>query len=125
MLSPRFHSSGDLIADRRLERTRDCEAKSDLPGAVDLMRQALEIAARYASAWSRLDAFTVKTHNGSGVILSEKLRYAHGEAHVRSALAAGGLDLLHIEPASIRAENGLTAPGLLIVAASTLPRSRS
>lgn len=314
MLSPRFHSSGDLIADRRFEWARDCEAKGDLSGAVDLMHQALEIAPGYASAWfalgglleklgdrdgaigayrnackadpedrlgaalmlmrlgaervggmpqayvrelfdqyapafdkalqeslqyrapallkdavmkvcaetgrpmrfgSVLDlgcgtglagvafrscadwlvgvdlsagmvaearrkavydrlgtaemiqfladeaasgvrhhliiaadvfvyaadltpvavaiarvlapqgllAFTVETHDGDGVILGEKLRYAHGEPHVRSALAAG-LDLLHIEPAATRTENGRPVPGLLVVAASTLPRSQ-
>lgn len=45
--------------------------------------------------------------------------------HVRSALAAGGLDLLHIEPVSIRTENGHPTPCPLVVAASTLPRSPS
>lgn len=70
-------------------------------------------------------AFTVETHDGEDAILGEKLRYAHGESHVRSALAAGGLSLLHLDCVSSRTENGRPVPGLLVVAASTSPRSRT
>jgi predicted TPR repeat methyltransferase len=35
-----------------------------------------------------LVGFTVETHLGLGVVLGEKLRYAHGEEHVRAAVAA-------------------------------------
>ena len=49
-------SSGNLIADRRFEWARDCEAKGDLAGAADLLVQALELAPGYAAglvrAWS-------------------------------------------------------------------------
>jgi predicted TPR repeat methyltransferase len=63
-----------------------------------------------------LFAFTVETHAGDGVVLGEKLRYAHGAAHVRAALAAAGLAVVEIETASARDEAGAPAPGLVVVA---------
>jgi len=53
-LSTMFLSSGDLVADRRFEWARDCEAKGDLRGAADLLEQALELVPAYASAWFTL-----------------------------------------------------------------------
>lgn len=67
-LSPLFQSSGDLIADRRFEWARDCEAKGDLVGAADLMQQALEIAPGYASAWFALGGLREKLDDRPGAI---------------------------------------------------------
>jgi predicted TPR repeat methyltransferase len=61
-------------------------------------------------------AFTVETHQGDGVTLSEKLRYAHGADHVRAALAAAGLEALAFTSVSTRTEAGAPVPGLLVVA---------
>ncbi len=61
-------------------------------------------------------AFTVETYHGDGVILGEKLRYAHGTAHVRQAIEAAGLQLLLIEEKSTRNDGGVAVPGLVIVA---------
>jgi predicted TPR repeat methyltransferase len=61
-------------------------------------------------------AFTVETHADDGVVLGEKLRYAHGEAHVRSALAAAKLSPVTVSPASTRTEAGIPVPGLLVIA---------
>ncbi len=63
-----------------------------------------------------LFAFTVETHGGDGVELGEKLRYRHGAAHVRAAVAAGPLQLLELAPVATRIESGGTVPGLLAVA---------
>jgi predicted TPR repeat methyltransferase len=63
-----------------------------------------------------LIAFSVETHDGDGVILRDTLRYAHGEAHVRNAIAQGGLDLLCLESAPARNEKGDPVPGLVVVA---------
>jgi predicted TPR repeat methyltransferase len=63
-----------------------------------------------------LFAFTVETHEGGGVVLGPKLRYAHGERHVRDALEAAGLAVLRLQPVSTRMEAGERVPGLLIVA---------
>jgi predicted TPR repeat methyltransferase len=62
-------------------------------------------------------AFTVETHDKPGVILRETLRYAHGEDHVRAALAGAGLQILALAPGSTRTEKGEAVPGLIAVAA--------
>ncbi|MCB4770646.1 methyltransferase domain-containing protein [Ancylobacter sp. Lp-2] len=61
-------------------------------------------------------AFTVETHAGEGILLRDTLRYAHGEAYVRAALATAGLALLSCEAASTRTEKGEPVPGLVIAA---------
>jgi predicted TPR repeat methyltransferase len=73
-------------------------------------------AAARALAPDGLFAFTIETHAGTGVVLGEKLRYAHGADHVRAALAAVSLMPLVFEFASTRAENGVPVPGLLVIA---------
>jgi predicted TPR repeat methyltransferase len=50
------------------------------------------------------------------------LRYAHGAAHVREAIAAAGLELRQLTAASTRNEKGAPVAGLLVVA-STPPSS--
>jgi len=50
------------------------------------------------------------------VSLRETLRYAHGEAHVRKALAAAGLKTVSLDSASTRTEKGAAVPGLIVVA---------
>jgi predicted TPR repeat methyltransferase len=71
-----------------------------------------------------LFAFTVETHDDPGVRLQGTLRYAHGAAHVREAIAAGGLELRQLTAASTRNEKGAPVAGLLVVA-STPPSSPS
>jgi predicted TPR repeat methyltransferase len=63
-----------------------------------------------------LTAFTVETHDGQGIVLGEKLRYAHSAAHVHAAIAEAGLDVVVLEDASTRNEAGMPVPGLLAVA---------
>ena len=65
-----------------------------------------------------LIAFTVETHPGDDVILGEKLRYAHGAAHVRAAVVGAGLTMLALTEASTRSEAGAPVPGLVAVARS-------
>jgi predicted TPR repeat methyltransferase len=64
-------------------------------------------------------AFTVETHDGSGVVLGEGLRYAHAADHVRSAIAEAGLKLLTLDAASPRNENNTPVRGLAVVAEKT------
>jgi predicted TPR repeat methyltransferase len=66
-----------------------------------------------------LFAFTVETHAGDGVILGEKLRFAHGVTHVRAALTAAGLRIAELSEASTRSEGGIAVPGLVVVAMAT------
>lgn len=65
---------------------------------------------------SGLFAFTVETHDGRGVVLGEKLRYAHGRDYVTDVLAASGLRPLLLRQASARHDGGVAVPGLVIVA---------
>ena len=60
--------------------------------------------------------FSVETHEGVGVFLCVTLRYAHGEAHVRHALAQGGMELVGLESAPARNEKGEPVPGHVVVA---------
>jgi predicted TPR repeat methyltransferase len=66
-----------------------------------------------------LFAFTVETHSGEGVVLQQTLRYAHGAAHVRAALAGAGLAVLHLAEASTRTEKGVPVAGLVVVAGAS------
>ena len=54
MAARSFMSSGDLAADRRFEYARDLQADGDLIAAADLLRQAIERAPDFASAWFAL-----------------------------------------------------------------------
>jgi predicted TPR repeat methyltransferase len=73
-------------------------------------------AAQGVLAPDGLLAFTAETHAGDGVVLGEKLRYAHGAAHVRTAVTGAGLTLLALTAASTRNEAGAPVPGLVVVA---------
>ena len=73
-LSSLFLSSGDLVADRRFEWARDCEAKGDLAGAADLLEQALELVPGYASAWFTLGEVAEKLDD------RERAIWAYGRA---------------------------------------------
>jgi predicted TPR repeat methyltransferase len=63
-----------------------------------------------------LFGFTAETHAGDDVILRDKLRYAHGAAHVRAAVKDAGLTLVSLDDAWARQEAGVPAPGLVVVA---------
>jgi predicted TPR repeat methyltransferase len=80
-------------------------------------------AAGRAMTNGSLFAFTVETHPGDGVVLGEGLRYAHGAAHVRAALA--DLKLLELAEVSTRNEAGMPVPGLLVVAQRNKSKTRA
>ncbi|MEH2473012.1 putative TPR repeat methyltransferase [Nitrobacteraceae bacterium AZCC 2161] len=61
-------------------------------------------------------AFTAESHEGDGVVLGAGLRYAHSVDYVRASVAAAGLTLSQLEPASIRNEGNIPVPGLVAVA---------
>lgn len=64
-------------------------------------------------------AFTLETHDGSGIILGAGLRYAHAAEYVRNALVRTGLKLLTLQAASPRIENNEPVRGLVVVAEKT------
>jgi predicted TPR repeat methyltransferase len=49
-----FQSSGDLLVDRRYGFAIELAARGDREGAIDVLRQAVEQAPNFASAWFAL-----------------------------------------------------------------------
>lgn len=99
-------------------------ASADLIVAADVFVYLGDLAPVLAAsvralAAGGLLAFTVETHDGEGVVLGEKLRYAHAAATVAETLAAAGLTIVTLESCSSRMESGMPVAGLLAVARKT------
>jgi predicted TPR repeat methyltransferase len=100
---------------------REAGAKYDLILAADVLPYVSDHTPLFDVATSLLMpdgllAFTTETHGGDGVVLGEKLRYAHSAASVRDALQAVGLRAQVLEHASTREEAGAKVPSLVAVA---------
>lgn len=110
---------------------REHEHSADLVIAADSLPYCSDLVPLVRAVARVLDdgglfALTVETHEGRGVLLRETMRYAHGEEHVRAALADAGLTCVSLVAASSRREKSIPVPGLVVVAAklaSTVPRS--
>jgi predicted TPR repeat methyltransferase len=100
---------------------RETDGSADLVLAADVFVYLADIApvirdsARVLAAGGML-AFTVETHAGDGVVLGAGLRYAHGAAKVREALAETGLELVVLDRTSTRNEADQPVPGLVVAA---------
>lgn len=81
----------------------------------DDLAPVLKAAAQVLASPAQL-AFSVETDDGDDVLLRNTLRYAHGKAHVQTALAAAGLKPISLDSASTRTEKGVPVPGLIVVA---------
>jgi predicted TPR repeat methyltransferase len=97
------------------------QARYHLVVAADVVVYANDLAPLVAAvgrvlAPGGLFAFTVETHHGDGVVLQQTLRYAHGAAHLRNAIAAAALTLDRLAEISTRTEKGIPVPGLVAVA---------
>jgi predicted TPR repeat methyltransferase len=100
------------------------EASADLVLAADAMVYVGELASvldqvQRVLVPGGLLAFTVETHDGDGVIMGEGLRTAHSADYIRDAIAAAGLSLAQLQPASPRTEDRVPVRGLVVVAAKT------
>jgi predicted TPR repeat methyltransferase len=111
--------TGDLVqfmqAEARERRAYSLIVATDVLAYLAWLPPVIVAAARVLAPGGLL-AFTVETHAGDDVILGEKLRYAHGAAHVRMGVAGAGLSLLALAEASTRSEAGVAVPGLVVVA---------
>jgi predicted TPR repeat methyltransferase len=67
-LSTLFLSSGDVIADRRFAWAKDLEEKGDCAGAVDLLRQGLDLVPGFAWGWFSLAMLLEKGNDREGAI---------------------------------------------------------
>jgi predicted TPR repeat methyltransferase len=124
-----------VVSDLTAFLTAEAGASFPLVLAADVLvycSEIVSIAALVAGvlAPGGMFAFTVETRedidHDPGVRLQENLRYAHSAQHVRTAIAAAGLKLMHLAEVSTRNETGMPVPGLLAVAAkaaSTAPPS--
>lgn len=111
--------AGDLI--ENLDRHIRADARFNLIVAADVFVYCADLTliaslVHDVLASGGLFAFTVETHGEGGVILGPKLRYAHGEAHVRTALQQAGLTVRTLAPVSTRMEADVPVPGLLVIA---------
>lgn len=52
-----FHSSGDVIVDRRADYARGLSETGDFAAAADLMQQALDMAPDWAAGWDMLGSY--------------------------------------------------------------------
>ena len=98
------------------------DASADLILAADVMVYVHDMAPLLAEVARVLTsggmfAFTVESNAGEGVMLGEGLRYSYGSSFVRALIAAAGLTLERLEPASARNESGAQVAGLVVVAA--------
>jgi len=106
-----------------LEGLRDRpDGSAELILAADAMVYVADILpvlreAKRVLAAGGLVAFTVETHRGEGVILSEGLRYAHSAEYVRASIGEAGLALSRLDDLSARDEDNEPVPGLVAVAA--------
>jgi predicted TPR repeat methyltransferase len=97
------------------------QARYHLVVAADVVAYSNDLAPIIAAvarvlAPGGLFAFTAETHPGDGVVLQQTLRYAHGAAHLRGAIAAAALTLDRLADVSTRTEKGIPVPGLVAVA---------
>ena len=114
-------ATGDLVAflqaEAREQRSYGLIVAADVFAYLSWLPGVVAAAARVLAPRGLL-AFTVETHPGNDVILGEKLRYAHGAAHVRGAVLGARMTLLSLAEASTRSEAGVAVPGLVAVARS-------
>jgi predicted TPR repeat methyltransferase len=104
-----------------LDAEAAAQMRYDLVVAADVLVYVQDLAivaaaVRRVLAPGGLFGFTVETHAGEGVLLRESLRYAHGAAHIRAAMAGAGLNLAYLAEVATRTERGEPVAGLLVVA---------
>ena len=83
MAARSFMSSGDLAADRRFDYARDLQVAGDLVAAADLLRQAIERAPDFASAWFALGEVSeqLNQHGDAIAAFREAIRTDTADRH--------------------------------------------
>ncbi|HEV7346007.1 MAG TPA: methyltransferase [Devosia sp.] len=84
-----FHSSGDVIADRRAEYAGRIAEGGDYGAAADLMEQALELAPDWTAGWDKLGSHAEK----AGEIARAISAWRHVEALDDTGVFGAGLKL--------------------------------
>jgi predicted TPR repeat methyltransferase len=92
-LTKAFHSSGDVIADRRADYARMLAETGDVAAAAELMEQALELAPEWAAGWDLVGGFHDRAGNVAAAIAAWRKLEAlddEGVFGARLKLAAHG-----------------------------------
>ncbi len=89
VLTKAFHSSGDVIADRRAGYAKMLAESGDHAAAADLMTQALEIVPGWAAGWDMLGGYAEKSGDVAGAISA----WRHLEALDDTGVFGAGLKL--------------------------------
>ena len=89
VLTKAFHSSGDVVADRRAGYARTLAETGDHAAAADLMGQALELAPDWAAGWDLLGGYAETSGDISGAISA----WRHLEALDDAGVFGAGLKL--------------------------------
>jgi predicted TPR repeat methyltransferase len=92
-LTKAFHSSGDVIADRRADYARMLADTGDVAAAAELMEQALELAPEWAAGWDLVGGFHDRAGNVAAAIAAWRKLEAlddEGVFGARLKLAAHG-----------------------------------
>ncbi len=98
----------------------DCHGAYDLVVAADVFVYFGELAAVFAQVRAALRpggvfCFSTETCAGEGFVLQASNRYAHAGAYLRALAAAQGFDILLLEAAPLRSENGAAIVGQVAV----------
>jgi predicted TPR repeat methyltransferase len=116
----RKHIYCELRAGDLVEALEADAGRADLAIAADVLIYVPDLG-RVARAAARvlepqgLFALSVETHAGAGVVLTDKLRYAHAPPAVRVALEAAGFTVAALSGARLRNEAGAPVAGLIAV----------
>jgi predicted TPR repeat methyltransferase len=113
--------TSDLIA--FLKEESSIGARYDLVVAADVFVYVNDLAPALAATAQIMTpggilAFTVETHADEDVKLLPTLRYAHGTAYVRRALAGAGLTTISLSRAAVRSEKGVPVDSLVVTAST-------
>lgn len=88
-MSKAFHSSGDVIADRRAGYAKMLAESGDHAAAADLMVQALDLVPNWAAGWDLLGQYCDKVGDAAGAISA----WRHLEALDDTGVFGAGLKL--------------------------------
>jgi predicted TPR repeat methyltransferase len=94
------------------------ERRWDIIAAIDMLNYVGDLHPLMLGAAGRLTpggwfVGSVEAHDGEGVFLTAKRRYAHSPAYLRQAALAASLDPVMIEDGVLRTEAGLPVAGLI------------
>ena len=101
------------------EHLRTTPRRHGLVVATDVFIYVGDLAPVFAGVCRVLErggvfAFSVESHAGAGFVLQPSLRYAHSEAYVRALAEGHGLQVVHLQPTTLREDQRQPIAGLVV-----------